>query len=45
LSPDGEQLIITNKKPISDPEYILEADPDVVEQKKKQHKGKKAFVK
>ena len=31
LSKDGTQLIITNMKPISNPEYVLEADPNVVE--------------
>ena len=39
LSPDGKELIITNKKPISDPEYILEADPNIIDQKKKLHKS------
>ena len=30
LSPDEEELIITNKKPIEQAEYILEADPETV---------------
>jgi len=27
VSRDGKSLVITNKKPIDNPEYILEADP------------------
>ena len=30
MSEDEEFLLITNKKPVDDPEYILEADPDAV---------------
>ena len=30
LSEDEEFLMITNKKPDEDPEYILEADPEAV---------------
>ena len=39
LCPDASELIITNKKPISDPEYILEADPNLVKAKKNLRKS------
>jgi hypothetical protein len=30
LSKDGKELIITNFKPITSPEYVLEKDPDIL---------------
>lgn len=45
LSPDGTELIITNKKPVSDPEYILEPDPNVVKAQVKMRKNQMEYLK
>ena len=38
VSECGQRLIITNKKPCENPDYILEADPYAVERERQIHK-------
>lgn len=32
VSEDGTELIITNKKPVENPDYILDADPNIIKE-------------
>jgi hypothetical protein len=41
LSQDEKEFIIINKKPIDNPKYVLEADPDEVEKVILEYKIKK----
>lgn len=38
VSEDGKELIITNKVPRENPDFILEADPTLVKQKQEKFK-------
>lgn len=38
VSPDGKKIIITNKKPVENPNYILNADPAMVKDRRDREK-------
>jgi hypothetical protein len=44
LSEDGKELIITNRKPIENLKYILEADPDHLREERERMRNKPETV-
>ena len=44
LSQDGKELLITNRKPIENLKYILEADPDFLREAKEKARNKENYA-